>query len=245
MVSEEDRILFVFDLDGCLIDTFNYFKAYMGKVTKKFNIDVDDEVQDEIQDTILEMLGGKSSKILMFKIISYVSKKLKLGPIKRIKFFLHLKKIYRENISSVELIPGAVDTLKKLKELGHYIGIFTTTSSKEFNDRMENKKELLKYVDEIIVRDHVKHMKPDPEGILLLKEKLKIGNIKKVVMAGDMTHDIEAGINAGGISMGVLTGVNSGEDLKNAGALLVIDSIGDLIPNLPRIKELMDGNLPQ
>lgn len=239
MASKADPILFLFDLDGTLMDTFALFRDNMQKVSEKFNINLDESVQKEIQDEIFKILGGKSSKFLIFKLISYISKKLGLGPIKRIKFFLHLKKIYRENVDSIEFFPGAIETLKALKSDGHHTAIFTTTSSKEFNDRMSGKEEILDLIDEIIVRDHVKRMKPDPEGIHLIKQRLNLDPSFPVVMIGDMTHDIEAGINAGGISIGVLTGFNKEDELKNAGASLVLNSVKELVPVLPRIKELL------
>jgi HAD superfamily hydrolase (TIGR01549 family) len=226
-------------VDGTILNTFKLFTDNMDTVNEKFSIQVNESVKLEMQDKILSMLGGKSSKFLVFKLISYVSKKLNLGPIKRIKFFLYLKKIYKENVGSVELIPGAIQTLKELKKRGHHAAFFTTTSSKEFNDRVQNKREILDFPEEIIVRDLVKRMKPDPAGTHLIKQRLNLDPSFPVVMIGDMTHDIEAGINAGGMSIGVLTGFNKEDELKNAGASLVLNSVKELVPMLPRIKELL------
>ena len=52
-------------------------------------------------------------------------------------------------------------------------------------------------------------------------------------MAGDTASDIESGLRAGaGIVAGVLTGASSRADLEQAGAPLILDTIGDILPRL-------------
>lgn len=234
-------ILFIFDVDGCIVDSFTYFKKFAPEILDKFNISVDEDFLMQLQKDIIKMLAGNSSKILVLKMINYASRKMGLGPFKRFRFLLYLRKMYKKNIRNVRLVPGAVKTLKFLKKEGHRVGLFTTGSIKDFRLKFENKQEILEQVEEFIVRDDVKRTKPDPEGICILRERLGIDDGMPTVMIGDMVHDIEAAIDAGALPIGVLTGVNSREELNEAGAEIVLESIASIPGMMDSIRSRIAG----
>jgi phosphoglycolate phosphatase-like HAD superfamily hydrolase len=103
-----------------------------------------------------------------------------------------------------------------------------------------DKQEFVNLLDTWVTRDQVKHMKPDPEGLLLIKQRLAINEGRRVIMVGDMHHDIAAGIAAGAITIGVKTGVCSEAELKAAGASFVLDSVKDIPSNIASIEVLME-----
>ncbi|MBD3187477.1 HAD-IA family hydrolase [Candidatus Bathyarchaeota archaeon] len=234
-------ILFIFDVDGCIVDSFTYFKKFAPEILDKFKISVDEDFLMQLQKDIIKMLAGNSSKILVLKMINYASRKMGLGPFRRFRFLLYLRKLYKKNIRDVSLVPGAVETLKFLKTGGHRVGLFTTGSLKDFELKFENKQDLLNPVEAFIVRDDVKRTKPDPEGIFLLRERLGIDDDIPSVMIGDMVHDIEAGIDAGALPIGVLTGVNSREELHQAGAEIILDSIASIPGMMDSIQSRIAG----
>jgi HAD superfamily hydrolase (TIGR01509 family) len=237
MVTEPS--LFVFDVDGCILDSFNYFMSFVPEVFKKFNVSPSQEVLSQLRAEIIQLLSGRSSRILILKLILHSAKSMGLGAVQRFKFLLYLKDLYNQNISSVGFVPGALETAKALKERGYKVAVFTTASTKAFTKLFHDKQEFVKLLDTWVTRDQVKHMKPDPEGLLLIKQRLCIDGGGRMVMVGDMHHDVEAGIAAGAITIGVKTGVCSEVELQAAGASLVLDSVKDILPNLASIEALM------
>lgn len=220
--------LFVFDVDGCIVDSFSHFQAFVPRVFEKFNLVPGPDLMARLREEIIALLAGHSSKILIAKLVLHAAKQMGMGRWQRLKFLLYIKQIYKENIDALPFVPGAIETLRYLKETGCKVALFTTGSMKDFKRKFAAKRELLDLVDEITVRDHVRRMKPDPEGITRIQDRLGMRGSRKLVMIGDMHHDILAGISAGGIGVGVLTGVCTREELEQAGAALVLDSIKDV-----------------
>jgi pyrophosphatase PpaX len=158
----------------------------------------------------------------------------------RLKFLLYLKRVYKQNIRTVGFVPGALETAKVLKERGYKLAVFTMGSTKAFTTLFHDKQEFVTLLDTWVTRDQVKRMKPDPEGLLLIKQRLCIGNGGHIVMVGDMHHDVEAGIAAGAVTIGVKTGVCTEAELKAAGASFVLDSVKNIPSNLAGIEALLE-----
>jgi phosphoglycolate phosphatase-like HAD superfamily hydrolase len=52
-------------------------------------------------------------------------------------------------------------------------------------------------------------------------------------VVGDTASDVESGLRAGaGVVAGVLTGASSRADLEQAGASLILGTIGDILPHI-------------
>lgn len=242
MANKNHALVFAFDVDGCVLDSFRYFMDFLPKIFEKFDLEVDQELVGELQEEITNLLAGKTSKILIIKLINHAAKRMGLGLVKRIKFIIYLKKLYKQNILDVGLIPGTMEIFKDLKSRGHYVTLFTSGSRKDFNLKFQNKQDLFEFVDAYVVRDEVKKMKPDPEGLYLLFNKIGIDSNKpRVVMIGDMTHDMEVVKDLKqALSIGVLSGVNNKEELEDAGADFVFESINDLIDNIGAIESYFE-----
>jgi len=57
--------------------------------------------------------------------------------------------------------------------------------------------------------------------------------VSELAVVGDTSSDFESGLRAGaGVVAGVLTGASSRADLEQAGAPLILDTIGDILPHL-------------
>jgi len=233
-VTDEGRLIFVFDMDGCVSDSFRHLMSFLPRVFEDFQVEPDEATMAHVREGIIEMLSGRSSKRLIAKLILHAAKEFGLGPIQRLRFMLYLNRLYKQNAASIGFVDGALDTLRALREAGHKVAIFTSASRRDFGMLVQDKPEFTSMLDTIVTRDDVTRMKPDPEGVLLAK--CRLGVDLPVVMVGDMHHDVKAGIAAGGIGIGVLTGVCSGDELREAGAAMVLDSIKDIPSVLPEIK---------
>ena len=138
------------------------------------------------------------------------------------------KALYLALIEETEPLEGARDFLVELKERGHTIVLATSAKQNELDH----------YLDLLDVRDladawtssaDVEATKPDPDLVLAALEKAKT---KDAVMVGDTNWDVEAAKRAGIETIAVLTGGFSEQELLDAGAVAVFESIVDLRKHL-------------
>jgi HAD superfamily hydrolase (TIGR01549 family) len=135
---------------------------------------------------------------------------------------------YEQLIGEVEPMKGAHDLLAELKQKGHPIIL---ASSAEEND-VEHYLELLdasELVDAYTTSADVKASKPEPDIVHAAIEKAGGG---AAVMIGDSTWDCKAATRAEISSIGVLTGGFSEQELTEAGASVVFDSVEHLHEHL-------------
>ena len=103
-------------------------------------------------------------------------------------------------------IPGVLDTVHKLREMGISIGS-TTGYTIEMMDIVESCAMEKGYnPDCLICPEHVGSGRPYPYMIWRNLEKLRIMDVRNVVKVGDTAADMEEGKNAGCICVGVLKG---------------------------------------
>ncbi|MCP1145838.1 pyrophosphatase PpaX [Lysinibacillus endophyticus] len=133
----------------------------------------------------------------------------------------------------VKEFDGVLPTLEKLKELGIKMAIVSTKRS----DTIEKGLDLMgaKHFFEFWIGiDHVQHVKPHPEPVLLAIEKLGVDK-EHVIMIGDNYHDIEAGKNAGVKTAGVAWALKGEEFLRQFNPDYMLNNMSDL---LTVVKEL-------
>jgi HAD superfamily hydrolase (TIGR01549 family) len=135
---------------------------------------------------------------------------------------------YEQLVGEVEPMKGAHDLLAELKHKGHPIIL---ASSAEEGD-VEHYLELLdasELVDAYTTSADVKASKPEPDIVHAAIEKAGGG---AAVMIGDSTWDCKAATRAEIPSIGVLTGGFSEQELTEAGASVVFDSVEHLRQHL-------------
>jgi HAD superfamily hydrolase (TIGR01509 family) len=132
--------------------------------------------------------------------------------------------IYMELIDEVRPLAGARMLLERLKERGH--ALVLASSAKEH--------EVDRYLDLLDARAlahawttsaDVEATKPQPDLVNAALEKL---GTREAVMVGDTPWDIKAARAADVDTIAVLTGGFSDDELEEAGAVAVFDSIEDL-----------------
>jgi HAD superfamily hydrolase (TIGR01509 family) len=134
------------------------------------------------------------------------------------------KALYLSTIEEVEPFEHAHDFVAALKERG--LAVVLASSAKAA--------ELEHYVDLLGVRDvvdawtssaDVEETKPEPDLVVAALEK---AGTDDAVMVGDTPWDIEAAKKAGVPTIAVMTGGFGRDELVDAGAAGVFDSLGDL-----------------
>ncbi len=139
------------------------------------------------------------------------------------------KECYLELIEEVEPLPDARDLIVRLKDEGH--AVVLASSAKE--DEVDHYLDLLdarELADAWTMSDDVEVTKPAPD---LVKAALdKVSGSDGAVMLGDSTFDCEAAARADVPTIAVLTGGFSREELQDAGAVSVYDSLEELLDQL-------------
>lgn len=134
------------------------------------------------------------------------------------------KALYLALIEEVESMEGARELIVDLKDSGH--DVILASSAKE--DEVEH------YLDLLDARDladgwttsaDVEATKPEPDLVKAAVEKAGGG---EAVMIGDTTWDVEAAGRAGVKTLAVMTGGFGADELREAGALEVYESVAEL-----------------
>ena len=136
--------------------------------------------------------------------------------------------LYEDMIDEVEPMRDAHELLRDLKRAGHPVILASSAEEKE----VEHYIELLDagdYVDGYTTSADVRKTKPEPDIVNAAVEKAGGGG---AVMIGDSTWDCKAATRARLPSIGVLTGGFSEQELTEAGATVVFDSVGHLREHL-------------
>jgi HAD superfamily hydrolase (TIGR01549 family) len=135
------------------------------------------------------------------------------------------KDFYMELIDEVEPLPNARDLIEVLKGRGHAVVLASSAKSHEVDHYLD----LLAarpLVDGWTTAADVERTKPHPDLVAAAKEKAGGG---VAVMLGDSTWDCIAAARCEVPTVALLTGGFSKEELHEAGAAKVFESIGDLI----------------
>jgi HAD superfamily hydrolase (TIGR01549 family) len=135
---------------------------------------------------------------------------------------------YMDLIEEVQPMGGARELISKLGSRGHAIVLASSAKAHELDH----------YLDLLDVRDaveawtssaDVEATKPAPD---LVQTALEKGGGGEAVMVGDSTWDCYAAGRAGVETIAVLTGGFSEQELRDAGAVLVVESVEELAERL-------------
>jgi HAD superfamily hydrolase (TIGR01509 family) len=138
--------------------------------------------------------------------------------------------LYKELIPETEPLEGARELVEELKRRGH--AVVLASSSKA--DDLEHYLELLGVrhtVDAWTDADDVESSKPEPDLVHAALEKAGTGP-DNAVFVGDTRWDIDAAAKADVPTIAVVTGGWAEQELRDAGAVCVFDSIPSLVEGL-------------
>lgn len=173
----QDKTLYLFDLDGVIIDSKNNMEITWNFVNKRFKLNT----------------SFKKYFLLIGRDFQEILKKLKI----KNKNFDEIEKTFKnqsiKNFNKYKLYPKVKLILNKLKSKKIKIGIVTS------KDCHRTKKILRKFslkFDEVRCSDGKLNGKPRPDKILSIINKLKIKK-KNTVYVGDMMVDKLTARNAG------------------------------------------------
>jgi HAD superfamily hydrolase (TIGR01509 family) len=202
----------LFDLDGTLIDCSDIICASFNSALRK-------EGMDPLPtDTVKRMIGRPLRELFT---------ELKPGgPVKPL--IEGYKAAFRElSPGNSRLLPGARELLGALSER-RQLGIVTSRSSSGTAAILQELGVRGLFRTLVGVEDVVE-AKPCPAPVIYALEQLGV-EAARAIFVGDTPYDMESGRRAGTRTIGVTTGAFEREQLLEAGADLVVDSLWDLKP---------------
>lgn len=141
-----------------------------------------------------------------------------------------LQEMEVEAAQSSGLLPGVQDLLTALQRQRIGVGIVTRNCDAAVRVAFPH---VDVYCQVFVPRDRVAQVKPHPAHLQAALAGLGLPP-DRALMVGDGAMDIQAGKALGMFSIGVLTGSSPRAKLLAQGADLVLDSVADLLPYLPR-----------
>lgn len=219
--------LYIFDLDGTLIDSYKTIGGLFNNTLKKYNL-------PEINLEEYRYLLGNGAKNLVNKGIKR-SLELKGENLTKDEFdelenkiysyYIDYYENYDDNIT--ESFSGIKSTLNILKAWNKKIAICTNKPQKA-TDNIVNKIFGENYFDMVVGVTDYSIRKPSP---IMLEDIIKKLNTNKdrVAYFGDTSVDMETGRNAGVLTVGVTWGFRDKEELMNTGAQRIIDREMDIL----------------
>jgi phosphoglycolate phosphatase len=132
----------------------------------------------------------------------------------------------------VTAMPGATEVFQTCRDAGIRVCL-TTGFSPGTRDAIISELGWGDLIDLALSPTNAGRGRPWPDLPLTALLILHGGAVSELAVVGDTASDVESGLRAGaGVVAGVLTGASSRADLEQAGAPLILDTIGDILPRL-------------
>ena len=209
-MSKYEHILF--DLDGTLTDSgpgiMNGFEYSLGKM----GVEVPD------RGFLKQFVGPPLSESF--------EKKLGFSPEDAARGIAYYKEYYADKgVYENDVYPGIKELLEQLKASGKKMIVATTKAELMANVVLDHFG-LREYFDLLVATDFVERK----DKIDVLKYAIETAgvDVKKAVMVGDRHYDITGAAHFGLDSVGVLFGYGSRQELEEAGATYIAETVDDL-----------------
>jgi phosphoglycolate phosphatase len=136
-----------------------------------------------------------------------------------------ITKIEIEAAKKGELIGGTRKMLAELKKRNIKAGVVTRNCQAAVTTVFPD---IFNYCGTVITREMTRNVKPNPEHLLLALQSLSAAP-ESSSMVGDHPMDIKIGKDAGTLTVGVLTGYSTSDELLKAGADIILSKAADII----------------
>ncbi|MFL5245572.1 MAG: HAD family hydrolase [Gemmataceae bacterium] len=211
----------IFDIDGTLIDT----NAYHVEAWQKAFASLGHQVPAER----IAVEIGKGGDLLVPSILGQEANR-EQGEALRKAHADEFGKIAEKN--RFKVFPGVVPLFAELHKRGISTALATSSSKKHLDAIAKSARlDLEALADVLITADDAQTSKPFPDLVLAALHKLRL-TARQCAMVGDTPYDAEACRRAGVVCLGVLSGGNSEETLRAAGAKAVWKDAADLLAHL-------------
>jgi HAD superfamily hydrolase (TIGR01509 family) len=216
------RTVFVFDLDGTLVDSvYQHVLAWQEAME-------DEGIQLSVWRIHRRM--GMSGGLFVGALLRETGQPVDAELVVRLQR-AHAE-AYRRRAGQVRVLPGARELLQQLSRLGVPWAVATSGLRRAAEPALE----LLEVPAgvPVVTRDQVAHAKPDPDLFLAAAGHLD-ADVSEAVVVGDSVWDLLAARRARALGIGVLSGGYGREELERAGAYRVYEDPADLLLHLDEV----------
>ena len=134
-------------------------------------------------------------------------------------------------IDEIAPLPGARDLLLAIKERGHRL-VLASSGKPQHVDAFVDLLDARDIADAITSSEDAEASKPAPDLLQVALQKLGVSPDADAVMVGDSVWDVEAAKKAGMPAVVVRSGGFGDDELRDAGAVALYDTPGDLAAHL-------------
>ena len=216
------RAVFVFDLDGTLVDSvYQHVLAWPEAL---------DDCGIDLSVWRIHRRMGMSGGLFVGALLRETGQPVDAELVARLQQ-AHAQ-AYRRRAGQVRLLPGARELLAHLTGVGVPWAVATSGLETAARPTLE----LLEVPASVpvVTRDQVERAKPDPDLFLAAAERLG-ADVADAVVVGDSVWDLLAARRARALGIGLLSGGYGREELERAGAYRVYDDPADLRLHLDEV----------
>jgi HAD superfamily hydrolase (TIGR01509 family) len=216
------RTVFVFDLDGTLVDSVYQHVLAWQEALEVGGI--------ELAVWRIHRRIGMSGGLFVGALLRETGQPVDAELVAKLQ--LAHAEAYQRRAGRVRLLPGARELLTHLSDLEVPWAVATSGLMAAAQPTLE----LLEVPAEVpvVTRDQVAHAKPDPDLFLAAAERLG-ADMADAVVVGDSIWDLLAARRARALGVGLLSGGYGREELERAGAYRVYDDPADLLAHLDEV----------
>jgi HAD superfamily hydrolase (TIGR01509 family) len=216
------RTVFVFDLDGTLVDSVYQHVLAWQEALELHGI--------ELSVWRIHRRMGMSGGLFVGALLRETGQPVDAELVARLQQ-AHAD-AYRARAGELRVLPGARQLLARLTEVGVPWAVATSGLMAAARPTLE--KLGVPASVPVVTRDQVAHAKPDPDLFLAAAERLG-ADVADSVVVGDSVWDLLAAQRARALGIGLLSGGYGREELERAGAYRVYDDPADLLLHLDEV----------
>jgi HAD superfamily hydrolase (TIGR01509 family) len=178
----------LFDLDGVIVDSFDAWYGVFSHVRK--NLELSKVSKEEFRKNIWGTSVQQDAKIYF-----------KNKSVKEIEDVYKI--LMNDYVHKTKLMPDVEKVLETIKKKNIKIGL-VTNSFRSITSNLLKFHKIEKYFDAVVTAEDVEKVKPYPDSVIKLCEKLKV-MLDEAILVGDTKNDYKAGKSAGCFVVGLNT----------------------------------------
>jgi len=222
----DESYVFLFDLDGTIVNTDRIYHNVWKTILDKYNIDL-------TQELFYRYIHGNNDTVVLNKLLPNVD----ITKISKLK-----DELFIQQLTEIIMIEGIYDFLKKLKQLGHSCSI-VTNCNRDVAEKIIYYCSITQFIDFIIVGNECKKPKPFADPYIEAMHKYDVKSNKVIIFEDSKSGLLSARLSSPLCIVGITTNYNK-NDLQIYGANLTIDNFNDIdIHSLTKYNDLTINNI--
>ena len=190
---------FLFDLDGTLL---NSREGIIDTLTGFLNTKGTEVTKEQIR-----KLFGTPIEVIFRKMVPSIDEEEVWNYVKEVR------EVYaKKHLEITNTFPETKEVLQALQEKGFRLGVASTKLKKFVVEALEYF-ELLPFFEEVVSGYEVQNHKPAPDILIEIAKRMNISPLESVYI-GDALSDVQAGKEAGMMTIAVLTGSHTAEKFE-------------------------------